>query len=88
MFYPLLCASFCDKNGNLALNHRFLLQTKSKPADKTLEQRFLKEFKATCKNFGEVELKQQKAISKVIWVSYAPIPSIIFAQLIRAKALL
>ena len=28
---------FCDKNGNLAHNRRFLLQTKRKAADKTLE---------------------------------------------------
>ena len=26
MFYLQLFASFCDKNGNLANNHRFLLQ--------------------------------------------------------------
>ena len=59
-FYQLLCASFFDKNGNLAHNHRFLWQTKRKQADKTLEQRFLKEFKATCKNSVESELKQQQ----------------------------
>ena len=35
--FHLLCTSFCDKNVNLALNHRFLLQTKHKEADKTLE---------------------------------------------------
>ena len=28
--------------------------------DKTMDQRFLNEFKATCKNSGESELKQQK----------------------------
>ena len=58
----LLCTLFCDKNGNLAYNHRFLLQTKPKAVDKTFDQHFLKEFKATCKNFGESDLKQQKAI--------------------------
>ena len=42
----------------------FYHKTKRKPADKTLEQHFLKEFKATCKNHhGDSELKQQKAIS-------------------------
>ena len=30
MFYPLPCALFCDKNGNLAHNRRLLLQTKCK----------------------------------------------------------
>ena len=62
MFYPLFCTSFCDKNGKLADNHRFLLQTKRKAADKALEQCFLKEFKAMCKNSDESELKQKKAI--------------------------
>ena len=37
------------------------LQTKQKAMDKTLEQCILKEFKATCKNSCESELKQQKA---------------------------
>ena len=50
------------KKGNLAPNHRFFLQTKCKAADKTLEQCFLKEFKATCKKSGESEIKQQKVI--------------------------
>ena len=48
MFYPLLCASVCTKNRN-----RFLLQVKHKTVDKTLEQCFLKKFKATCKNSAE-----------------------------------
>ena len=39
---------------------RFLLQLKHKAVDKTLEQCFLKEFKATCKTSGESELKQQQ----------------------------
>ena len=58
MFYPLLC----DRNGNLAYNHRFLPHRKCKTADKTLKQRFRKAFKATCKNCGESDLKQQKTI--------------------------
>ena len=62
MFYLLLCALFCDKNGNCAHNQRFLLQMKHKTADKALEQHFLKEFKATCKNSSESELKQQNEI--------------------------
>ena len=39
-------------------NHRLFLQTKCKAADKTLEQYFLKEFKATCKKAGETELTE------------------------------
>ena len=36
---------------------------KRKAADKSyLEQRFLKEFKATCKSSGELELKKQTAL--------------------------
>ena len=62
MLYLLLYPSFCDENGNLALNHSFFLQTNCKAADKTLEQRFLEKFKATYKNSGEFELKQQKGI--------------------------
>ena len=58
MIYLLLC----DRNGNLAYNHRFLLHRKCKPADKTLKQRFQKAFKATCENCGESELKQQNTI--------------------------
>ena len=48
--------TFCEKNGNIG----FLLRMKHKAADKTLEQHFLKESKATCKNSSESE--QQKAI--------------------------
>ena len=40
-FFPMPCASFCDKNGNRAHNRSFLLQTKRKAADRTFEQRFL-----------------------------------------------
>ena len=61
-----LCFFFCDENGNLTHNHRFLLQTKRKAAHTTLEQRFLKEFKATCKISSESELKQQKAILRTV----------------------
>ena len=57
IFYSLLYFSFCDKNGNLAHNDKFLLQTKCRAADKSLEQCFLKEFIAACKNSGEFELK-------------------------------
>ena len=60
------CVLFCDKkkkNRNLAHNHRFLVQTKKiRETDKILGQCFLKEFKATCKKFGESELKQQRTI--------------------------
>ena len=63
IFYSLLCASFCDKNRNLAHSHRFLLQI-NEAADKTLEQCFLKEFKASCKNSDESELKQKKQSEK------------------------
>ena len=57
-----LCASFGVKNGNLAHNHRFSLQTKCKTANKPLEHHLPKEFKATCKIFDESEIKQQKVI--------------------------
>ena len=40
----------------------FLFFLKKRDVDKTLEQRFLKEFKATCKESGESDLKQQKVI--------------------------
>ena len=44
-------------------NSCFITKEMGKAEDKTyLEQRFLKEFKATCKNSGEFELKKQKAI--------------------------
>lgn len=45
---------------------------KSKAADKTPQQCFLNELKATCKNSNAfVELKQQKAILKALQVTYA-----------------
>ena len=54
LFFPLFCTLFCDKNRNHANIHRFLyLYAKCKTGDKTLEQRFLKEFKGTCKASGE-----------------------------------
>ena len=37
---------------------------KHKVVDKTLEKRFLKEFKTTCHNSSQSGLKQQKAILK------------------------
>ena len=37
----------------------FYPEMECRAADKTLEQYFLKEFKAACKNSGEFELKQQ-----------------------------
>ena len=61
----LFYASFCDKNGNLAHNHRFLLQMKCKAMDKTLGQCFVKELKAIDLpklSIGESDLKQQKGI--------------------------
>ena len=64
MFYPLFCAlCFAIKMEILPIiDHRFLLQTKHKAADKTFEQCFLKEFKASCKSFSESEVKQEKAM--------------------------
>ena len=62
MFYLLsFVLSFVIKR-DFAHNHRFLLQKKHKATDKTLEQCFLKELKATYKTSSESELKQQKAI--------------------------
>ena len=60
MFYPLLWTLFAIKtyiNGFTILS-----QNKALIAAKTLEQCFLKEFKATCKNFSESELKKQRPI--------------------------
>ena len=57
-FYPLLYASFAIKRQHF----RFYHKTKRKAGDRILEKRFLKELKATCKNSGKAELKQQKAI--------------------------
>ena len=62
----MLCVSFCDKNVNFAHNHRFLFDVKHKTVDKALEQRFLKEFKATCKNSSESELRHQDVISNAL----------------------
>ena len=39
---------------------------KCKAVDKTLEQCLLKEFKATCKNFGDSELKQHSDLKGTI----------------------
>ena len=49
----------------------FYHKMKRKAVDKTLEQCFLKELKATYNNSGESELKH-KVISKGSLVSYAP----------------
>ena len=65
MFYPLFCASgfVGDKIEILTIIIGLLLDTKRKTADKTLEQCFLKEFKAACETLGESsELKQRSAI--------------------------
>ena len=69
MFYPLLF--ICNRNYDYGQNFPFYHKTKCKAADKTLEQSFLKEFKATGKKSGESEPKQQKGIWKVIWVGHA-----------------
>ena len=62
MFYLLLCALFSIKSYDYEQDFHLYHITKPKAADKTLEQCFLKKFKATCKNSGECELKQEKAI--------------------------
>ena len=60
MFYPLFCALFAIKTYDYGKISVFIdHKTKRKAADKTLEQHFLKEFKATGKNYREFELKQQ-----------------------------
>ena len=64
MFYLLLRASFAIKTYDLCngQDFHFYHKMKRKAADNTLEQCFLKEFKATFKNPGEAELNQQKMI--------------------------
>ena len=47
-FYPYLYALFGIKTYDYGQDFRFYHKTKSKTVDKALEQRFLKEFKATC----------------------------------------
>ena len=49
MFYALLCASFAIKSCDYGQHFRFCYKTRRKATDKTLEPRFLKEFKATRK---------------------------------------
>ena len=66
MFYLLLCASFTIKSHDYGQDFHFYHKTKCNSVDKTLEQRFLKELKATCKNSVESELKQQKAIKFIL----------------------
>ena len=68
MFYPQLFASFCDKNGNLAHNHRFLLHHET--VEKTSEQHFPKQFKARYKSSSECDLKQQKLIGNAHSLSW------------------
>ena len=61
MFYSLLYTSCAIKTCDYRQDFRFYHKTKCKETGKTLGQLFLKEFKATCKNSGESELKQQQA---------------------------
>ena len=56
------CFALCDKIYDYEQDFSFSHKMKRKASDKTLEQHFLKEFKATCKNCSEPELKQQNAI--------------------------
>ena len=49
----------CNKTYDYGQDFRYYHKTKRKASGKTLEQR-LKKFKATCKNFGESELKNNK----------------------------
>ena len=74
VFYLLLCASFCDKNGNIPHNHMFLAQMKHKAMDKMLGQHFLKEAKARYQISGKSELKQQKSYLKctIGWICNRP----------------
>ena len=58
----------CDYGQDFCFYHK----TKRKATDKTLEQHFLKEFKATCKNTSESELKQQKGNLKNHLYSLSP----------------
>ena len=64
MFYPLPCASFAIKACDHRQDFHFYHKTKCKAADKTLEQYFLKEFKASCKNSGESEPNYNKKQSE------------------------
>ena len=50
----------CNKNLWLWVRFPPLSKTKCKAADKILEKHSLKEFKVTCKNAGDAELKQKK----------------------------
>ena len=50
----------CNKNYDHGQDFHFYHKTKRKAADKTLEQRFLKEFKDTCNTSGDSELKEPK----------------------------
>ena len=62
VFFRCFAFRFVIKTDILHIIVGSLLQTRRKAGHKTLEQRFLKEFKATYKTSGEAELKQQNAI--------------------------
>ena len=47
MFYTLFCDSCAIKTYDYGQDFHFYRKTRRKAADKTLEQHFLKEFKAT-----------------------------------------
>ena len=60
VLYPVFALHLQIKKHDYGHDFRFYHKTfKRKVADKTLQQRFLKEFKATCKNSIESELKQK-----------------------------
>ena len=52
IFSSVIAAAY--KTYDNGKDFRFYHKTKHKVADKTLGQRFLKEFKITCKNYGEM----------------------------------
>ena len=62
MLSPLLYASSSIKTYDYEQDFHFYHKTNHKAVEKTSEHHFLKEFKATCKDSGESELRQQKAI--------------------------
>ena len=56
---------FVIKTYDYGQDFHFYHKTKRKATDKTLEQHFLKKFKATCKN-SESQLKQKNSDMKCI----------------------
>ena len=66
LFYPLLCTSFAIKKTMIMgkMSRLFYHKTKlsAKQQKHWINECFLKEFKAKCKDSSESELKQQKAI--------------------------